>query len=155
MFNAHQIVAKGPNGQPFTIPYRDTSMEVGGPGRIKSGGGFIGGGFGGTGALEGMAVASVLNSLSTKTRFETIITITSMDCQLICVWDQGGIRDIQLDLAPVFGRLRKAQQKQASSSASDVGDLVTQLAGLTELHASGALSDEEFESAKQRVIAKM
>jgi hypothetical protein len=33
---------------------------------VKSGGGFIGGGFGAAGAVEGMAIAAVLNALTTQ-----------------------------------------------------------------------------------------
>ena len=42
-------------------------LEIGGPGLVKTGGGFVGGGFGARGAIEGMAIAAVLNGLTTRT----------------------------------------------------------------------------------------
>jgi hypothetical protein len=41
------------------------AVVIGGPGLVKSGGGFIGGGSGAVGAVEGMAIAAVLNALTT------------------------------------------------------------------------------------------
>ena len=47
------------------LPYTDAlAMDCSGPGRVEKGGRFIGGGFGFKGAVEGMIVASVLNTLS-------------------------------------------------------------------------------------------
>lgn len=55
------------------IPYRDVEVvDIGGPGLVKSGGGFVGGGFGVAGAVEGMAIAAVLNALTTQTRIKTV-----------------------------------------------------------------------------------
>jgi len=54
--------------------YRDVEfLRVGGPGAVTSGGGFVGGGFGLEGAAEGMAIAGLLNSLTTRTTVTTIV----------------------------------------------------------------------------------
>lgn len=51
--------------------YRDlVSFEVGGPGLIQRGGGFIGGGF-------GIAGAAVLNTITTKSSIRTLVRITA------------------------------------------------------------------------------
>ena len=46
-------------------------MEIGGSGMVRSGGGFTGGGFGLGGAVEGMAIAAVLNAMTTRTSIKT------------------------------------------------------------------------------------
>lgn len=47
------------------IPYDDVvALEIGGPGAKRTGGGFVGGGFGLEGAAEGMLIASALNLLT-------------------------------------------------------------------------------------------
>jgi hypothetical protein len=50
------------------VPYGEVEdVEIGGPGLVKTGGGYVGGGFGATAAIEGMAIAAVLNALTTRT----------------------------------------------------------------------------------------
>ena len=63
----------------IAIPYSDmTALRVSGRGSFttSSGGGWMGGGFGLTGALEGALMAGVLNALTTRTKTgtETIIS---------------------------------------------------------------------------------
>jgi len=58
------------------VPYSEVEdVEIGGPGLVKTGGGFIGGGFDVTGALEGMAIASVLNAPTRRTSVKTVLRI--------------------------------------------------------------------------------
>ncbi len=65
------------------LPYAEIEVvEIGGPGLVKSGGGFIGGGFGAVGALEGMAVAGVLNALTTRTSVTTVVRVQTKWCEL-------------------------------------------------------------------------
>jgi hypothetical protein len=63
--------------------------------------------------------------------------------------------------APPVEQLESEQQQPASAAAaapaegdaSGGGDLVAQLKQLGELKQSGVLSDEEFEAAKQKLLA--
>jgi hypothetical protein len=65
------------------IPYRDVEVvDIGGPGLVKSGGGFSGGGFGVAGAVEGTAIAAVLNILTAQTAIKTIVRIQAAGCEL-------------------------------------------------------------------------
>jgi len=54
------------------VPQQVKRLEIGGPGLVKTGGGFVGGGFGARGAIEGMAIAAVLNGLTTRTSIKTV-----------------------------------------------------------------------------------
>ena len=55
-------------------PYLDAiAIEFEGPGRITKGGGYWGGGFGLKGAAEGMAIAAILNGITTKSEIRSII----------------------------------------------------------------------------------
>src|SRR4051812_24548793 len=49
------------------------SLDIGGPGEVTSGGGFIGGGFGLEGAALGMLAAGLLNALTTRSKIVTIL----------------------------------------------------------------------------------
>src|SRR5262245_51988344 len=50
-------------------------LAVTGPGAVTTGGGFPGGGFGFEGAVKGMAIAGILNLLTTRTKIHTFIQI--------------------------------------------------------------------------------
>jgi hypothetical protein len=68
------VYPAGKPAQQTALAYADiTSVEIGGPGLVRSGGGFIGGGLGAAGAAEGIAIAAVLNALTRRTRITTII----------------------------------------------------------------------------------
>jgi hypothetical protein len=65
------------------VPYNQVEdVEIGGPGLVKTGDGFVGGGFGVSGAVEGMAIAAVLNTLTTRTSVKTIVQIQGTTCEL-------------------------------------------------------------------------
>lgn len=71
------IVVPCPQAQMLAeIVYTDVEhVEIGGPGLVRTGGGFVGGGFGAAGAIEGMAIASVLNALTTRTSIKTVVRL--------------------------------------------------------------------------------
>lgn len=63
VFTSFGAVGRPPR---VTLSYGDSfQLEVGGPGKVTTGGGFSGGGFGLVSATEGIAMAAALNLLST------------------------------------------------------------------------------------------
>jgi hypothetical protein len=69
------------------LPYSEVEdVEIGGPGLVRSGGGFIGGGFGAVGALEGMTIAAVLNALTARTSITTIARVQATSCELFLLF---------------------------------------------------------------------
>ena len=123
----------------------------------RTGGGFIGGGFGAKGAVEGMLVSSALNALTTKTAKWVVIEIAG----------EGGWVSAQLngaDVLPIKRALRgisdwvianRSQPEPQLSEISDPSsgqDLVSQLERLGTLLASGVLTPEEFQKAKSRLL---
>lgn len=84
-----------------------TDVGISGPGSVTSGGGFIGGGFGVAGALEGMALAGILNSLTAKTKVHTFLSITTHVGEHH--FHFGGMEPaaLRIALAPVFSTLRR------------------------------------------------
>ena len=74
--NINSMVGAGPSVADARITYPEViGIQIEGPGAVSRGGGFIGGGFGFGGALEGIAIATVLNALTTKTNIHTFIQI--------------------------------------------------------------------------------
>jgi hypothetical protein len=141
-------------GDRIEIFYEDvTAFEVGGRGEMRSGGGFMGGGFGVEGAAEGMIVASVLNALTSRTQIETIVSVRSPEVGIVLFWNEMTPMDLTTFLAPVFGRVEASQRPQAPVPQA-ASDIASQLSSLAALHQQGALDDQEFQAAKRRVLGQ-
>jgi putative oligomerization/nucleic acid binding protein len=142
------------------VPYREIEdVEIGGPGLVKAGGGFVGGGFGVEGAVEGMAIAAVLNALTTRTSIKTVMRIQATHCELFLLHTQATPEQLRITLSRPLGAIRSAraaanagtgQHPVAAAPASPVEEL-TKLAGLLE---SGLLTREEFELMKAKLLGR-
>lgn len=62
----------------WEVPIADVlALDIAGPGEVRSGGGFLGGGFGVVGAATGMLAATVLNALTTRTEVESVLRLAT------------------------------------------------------------------------------
>lgn len=126
-----------------TIPYVEiVDLGISGPGSVTTGGGFIGGGFGVGGALGGMAVALILNLVSTQTKIHTFLTVVTNLGELH--FHYGGLEPgaLRIALSEVFTSLRHL----------DPAWLNTRLERLQALRDQKVLSQDEFERLKQRLL---
>jgi hypothetical protein len=140
------------------IPYSHVqALEVAG-GTTRSGGGFIGGGFGVEGAVGGMLAASVLNSLSSRTTINTVLRLATPSAEYIFLSHAVDAAALRLTLTPIQPRIRQAQVTTAPISAPptppalSIGD---ELSKLAQLRDGGVLSDAEFASAKARLLGNV
>jgi hypothetical protein len=90
------IVAIGDRYNQRRLHYSDiTSLQVAGRGAFvtTSGGGWMGGGFGGKGMIEGLALATILSALTTRKQYhiETIVYLN---------WNSGSVTLLNTDLLP-------------------------------------------------------
>ena len=141
------------------VPYDEAkTLRIAGRGAITStrGGGWIGGGFGVAGILEGALLASALNTATrrTNTTIETLVHFNAGRRELLLVNRQVTPDVLQVRLAPVFARLDAAREaataQQAPLPASD--DRLAKLQQLGELRASGVLDEQEFLAEKRRLL---
>lgn len=86
-------------------------ISVTGPGTVTTGGGFVGGGFGVEGALEGIAIAGVLNMLTTKKKIHTFVTFTTNFGELHLHYGAMDPAPLRIYLSPMFVKLRQLDQK--------------------------------------------
>jgi hypothetical protein len=121
-------------------------------GAIRQGGGFVGGGFGLVGAAEGMAVASLLNSLATKTSVQTLIRFEAEDAEVFCFTDQALPRDLQMRLAEVRGKVKASPPTHTTLQPKAGEDLPERLLRLGEMLDKGQLTTDEFAQAKARLL---
>jgi hypothetical protein len=139
------------------ILYSDVeAVDIGGPGLIKSGGGFVGGGFGAVGAAEGMAVAALMNSLTTRTRIKTIVRMQASGAELFFLNTATQPEALRIQLSRALGAIREAQTVVHSVSSqgqrADSVSLVDELARLGQMLEAGLLTREEFNVLKRRLI---
>jgi hypothetical protein len=130
-------------------------LQVGGPGPVTTGGGFIGGGTGLVGAVEGAAIASTLNTLTTRTRIESLISILARGSEMFFANGQFVPDELRRLLSPVFVAIRNNRETPFQERpAKPDGGIVSQLERLSQLRQAGLLSDAEFDLAKSRVIGE-
>jgi hypothetical protein len=125
------------------------SVDVSGAGEKTRGGGFMGGGFGLTGAVEGMAIAAVLNSLTTQTSMDTVLRVQTHIGEMFFHSDSLAPEALRMSLSAAFTKLR---QKDASGTPSS-GDVLEKLAKLADLLERGAITREEFDKLKSDLLS--
>lgn len=130
-------------------------VEIGGPGLVREGGGFVGGGFGLRGATEGMVAAALLNRLTTRSTIHTLVSIQSNTFETFFFHDNAKPDELRRILSPVFVHLRALRSAPPVAPPRSEGaatDLVSALERLAALHQSGALDDEEYRAAKAELL---
>ncbi|WP_157119160.1 hypothetical protein [Azohydromonas lata] len=142
-FSDQEIRVRALRGASFSIPLIEVcSIEISGPGNVTKGGGFIGGGFGVDGALAGIALAGILNALTTKSEIHTFLAVTSNVGEMHLHYPGMEPAALRIALADTFTRLRRldsAWQRQRIS--------------ILEMQKEyGQLSEEDFDRLKERVI---
>jgi hypothetical protein len=146
-----------PEAEKISVPYRDiVALEIGGPGAQQSGGGFFGGGFGVEGAVGGMLAATALNLLTTRTKVNTVVCLQTSTAELYLHTEAATPDELRMSLSPVFTYLRNLQAARTQPSDASDGapvDIVARLAMLSELHAKGELTDDEFAAFKAKLMA--
>jgi hypothetical protein len=121
-------------------------------GAIQQGGGYRGGGFGLIGAAEGIAIASLLNSLSTKTKVHTTIRFEAADAEVFFFTDQAVPRELEMRFANVRGSIKRSRPAAPASAPASGGDFSERLLRLGEMLDKGQLTPEEFSAAKAQLF---
>ncbi len=121
-------------------------MEISGPGKVSSDAGVMGGGFGAEGALKGIAIATVINILTSHSSTKTFIRLSMRDTELVMLTSKMEPDQAKLMLSPIGVRIRKKSQPAALPSVT------AELQKLHDLKVSGVISDEEFSRLKENLI---
>ena len=140
------------------LPYGQVEdVEIGGPGLVKAGGGFVGGGFGARGAIEGMAVAAVLNTLTTRTSITTIVRIQATGCELFLLHTKLTPEQLRITMSHPLGAIRSARAAEVAGEIQDQVPAVSrapveELAKLADMLEKGLLTREEFDLMKGELL---
>ena len=100
-----------------------------------------------------MAMASLLNSLTTKTSIHTTIRLEAIDAEAFFFTDQATPRQLEMHFAEVRGRMKAAARTPSlATPAVPSVDFAERLLRLGEMLDKGQISDEEFAIAKARLF---
>ena len=131
-------------------PYSQSiAIEFSGPGKITKGGGFIGGGFGLKGAAEGMAIAAVLNSITTTSEIRSVIRWEAQTMEAFFFTSTATPGDLRIQFSSVIGRIKNSAEPAVVPEKEDALDRLERLA---RLHREGSLTDEEFSAMKRQLL---
>jgi hypothetical protein len=135
------------------------ALDVGGPGLVKSGGGFVGGGCSIAGAAEGMAIAAVLNAITSQVRIKTVIRIQGAGYELFMLNTMVEPDALRIELSRPLVAIREAQEARSAGRSADAGvttaAMGTELHKLANLHERRLLSRDEFDQLKAKLIASI
>lgn len=128
-------------------------IQISGEGLYQTGGGWIGGGFGVSGALQGAAFAMVMNALTTRTHndcyFRFVYPGIDGNFQVL----SHSPRDLEIALSGIRNWLETRKIGESKQpSATEKTSNVEQLEKLWDLHQKGILSEEEFQKEKRKII---
>ncbi len=121
-------------------------IEVSGPGKVTNNAGVMGGGFGAEGALKGMAIATVINILTTYSNTKTFIRLGFQSSEIVMLTSQLEPDKARILLSPLF--LTVSRKTTGTKSTSVSGEIEK----LYDLKRSGAIADAEFEKLKNQLI---
>ena len=142
-FGEHELHCVG-DAQRASFSYTELAeLNISGPGSVTKGGGFIGGGFGAEGAIEGIAIAGVLNLLTTRSKIHTFITLIANFGELHLHYGEMEPGALRMSLASVYVKLRRL----------DPAWLESRLKILTIQKEAGSLSEEGFTAARNRLLS--
>jgi hypothetical protein len=142
------------------VPYGQIEhVEIGGPGLVKSGGGFVGGGFGVTGAIEGMAIAAILNGLTTRTSIRTVVRIQGTGCELFLLYTGATPDQLRIGMSRTLSIIRSALATEVAERTQQgvravPSSPVEELAKLADMLEKGLLTREEFDLLKAKLIGR-
>jgi hypothetical protein len=141
------------SGKELAIPFSQIlNIEITGPGTVSTSAGLIGGGFGVQGALKGILVASTINALTRKTSTNTFLRISTSNGEVHLHTSLMEPTELRLVLSPAIVAM-EATKHSASSISRSAGSTSEELKNLHQMHLDGALTQEEFALAKERVLS--
>lgn len=125
-------------------------LEISGPGTVTTNAGVVGGGFGLEGFLKGAVAASIINAATTKSSTNTFIRVLSNTAEIYLHTTEIEPTILKMNFSPVFVSLANRTKRAVASPG---GSIAEEIERLQKLLKNGTLSQEEFDTAKKKIIA--
>lgn len=145
------IVTVCDTGQTVELANDDIlKIEISGPGTVTTNAGLIGGGFGFEGAAWGIAAASLINAITTKSTTNTFLTVATSTGSVTLHTDMYDPEVLQMRLA---SQIAYAEMRARSGIQNSVGtDIVSKIRELADLKSQGLITEEEYALAKSKLL---
>jgi hypothetical protein len=141
-------------------------LQIGGQGIYTTGGGWVGGGVGFNGAMQGAAMASMLNALETRVHNDCLMRLCFEDAELNFQILDVTPRDLELKLSPIRLYLERHLGVSSSStmglsgtvgvpSKNNSKDLKTKLQELKQAFDEGLLTKDEYEAKRAGLLENL
>jgi RNA polymerase subunit RPABC4/transcription elongation factor Spt4 len=129
------------------------AIHVDGEGAFKTGGGWFGGGIGVAGALEGAALASIMNSLTTKVKIDCVFRIQCHDIDITFQILNRTPRQLRIDTTYINLAAQK-KKHQVPVKNHTPHSIASQIKELAELRDLGIITLEEFQNKKTQLLVE-
>lgn len=145
-FAEQTVKFKDASGGAEQVWYEEIAeLQILGPGKVTTGGGFIGGGLGVEGAAEGMLIAGVLNALTTRTKIHTVISMITNLGELHLHYAELEPSALRIAFAPVYTRLRRRDSIWTDG----------RMGRLRSLHERGIIDESRLRELSDRLQGKV
>ena len=130
------------------------TVDIGGPGLVAAGGRFPGPGFAAIVALEGLAAAAVLSSLTIRTAIKTVIRVQAATAELFLLCTRQTPQDLRIYLSRPLAEIRAARAAVTGPAAGPARGAaqVENLARLAGMLEAGLLTRAEFDTLKANLL---
>ncbi len=109
------ISAFSPTARFVRSPTEIRGIQIGGAGEYTTGGGWFGGGFGISGALEGAAFATIMNVLTTRRHVDTMLRVVFDDAEATFGVEKYIPARLEIELAALLAAVRVGGSHQSAT----------------------------------------
>jgi len=125
-------------------------LEISGPGTVTTSAGVVGGGFGLEGFLKGAVAASIINAATTKSSTNTFIRVLSKTGEIYLHTTEMEPAILKMNFSPAFVSLANRSKRATANSGVGIAEEIERHQKLLK---DGTISQEEFDTAKKKIIA--
>ena len=125
------------------------NLEISGPGTEHTNAGMVGGGFGIEGALKGILIASGINQLTTKSKTNTFLRMSTNSSETFFHMTTLEPTQLRMLLSPA---IVKIEANRNSPKVSVTDGFSGEISKLHHLLQAGVLTQTEYLSAKQKLL---
>lgn len=124
-FKSNELIISCAPGLEEHIHYAEIlEFNIYGPGKIVSGGGFVGGGYGAEGALLGIAASAILNAATTKSAIQTFISVITLKGELHFLCKSHEPYILRIGLSRVYAIMRHLDTKKIRDYFENLDSLI-------------------------------
>lgn len=129
-----------------------TDIHISGPGEVTTDAGMWGGGFGVQGAVTGIAMASIINTLTSRTSVNTFLKLEWVSDEAFLHHTVMTPEALRMGMSRVFIKMRASMGGREGVPAGKATGIVDEIERLAKLYERGLIDNAEFAALKRKLI---